>query len=147
MWGSASGTWMLPIPGLNYATGMIGRITSMQDRNTMISGMNKFTSGATTPSYLRLREGMHYLANYVVNNPAQDPTQIEYLAFTLLGPLFKDKLTAEHIKQFTSAVHEVRDHYWQEGGIPKAKRTEAVHTMKEIFTGAGLEALIIVTGI
>ncbi len=147
IWGSASGTWAVPIPGINYATGLIGRITSMQDRNTMVAGLNEFTSGATTSSYLRLKEGMHYLAHYAVGNPAKEPAQIEFLAYTLLGPLFKDKLTADHIKQFTSAVHKVRDNYWQEGGIPKEKRAEALSTMKEVFTGAGLEVLLIDMGL
>lgn len=147
IFGSASGTWAVPVPGLNYAVGMIGRITSMQDRNTMISGLNELTSGAVTPSYLRLKEGMHYLSHYAVGNPARDATQIEFLAYSLLGPVFRDKLTAEHIKQFTEVVNEVRDHYWQEGGIPKEKREEALHTMKEVFTGAGLEVLLINMGL
>ncbi len=147
IFGSASGTWMLPIPGLNYAAGMVGRVTSMQDRNTTIAGLNKITSGATTTSYLRLKEGAHYLANYAVGNPAKDPEKIEYIAYSILGPLFGDKLTAHHIKQFTDAVHEVRDHYWQEGGIPKDKRAEATSTMKEMFTGAGLEVLMIDMGL
>ncbi len=147
IWGSASGAWLLPIPGVNYATGMIGRVTTMQDRNTMVGGLNKITSGATTTSYLRLKEGVHYTAHYAVGNPAQDPTQLEYLAYTVLGPLFKDKLTAEHIKQFTDTIHAVRAHYWQEGGIPKAKRKEAVETMKQVITGAGLEVLLIDMGL
>lgn len=147
IFGSASGTWMLPIPGLNYAAGMVGRITSMQDRNTTIAGLNKITSGATTSSYLRLKEGVYYLANYAAANPAKDPEQIEYIAYSILGPIFKEKLTANHIKQFTDAVHEVRDHYWQEGGIPKEKHAEALSTLKQVFTGAGLEVLLIDMGL
>ncbi|MEZ5691789.1 MAG: hypothetical protein R3D71_09020 [Rickettsiales bacterium] len=147
VFGSASGTWAMPIPGINYGIGMVGRVTSMQDRNTMFKGLNDKTSGATTPSYLRLKEGAYYLAHHAVDNPAKDPTQIEYLAYTLLGPVFRDKLTADHIKQFTNAVHRVRDHYWQEGGIPKEKRTEALNTMKEVFTGAGLEVLLVNMGL
>ncbi|MEQ1788908.1 MAG: hypothetical protein ABL857_00540 [Rickettsiales bacterium] len=147
IFGSAAGTWAVPIPGLNYAVGMVGRVTSMQDRNTMISGLNKYTSDATTTSYLRLKEGVHYLAHHAIENPAKDPVQIEYLAYTLLGPIFKDKLTAEHIKLFTDAVNTVRDKYWQEGGIPKDKKEEATNTMKEVFTGAGLEVLLIDMGL
>ncbi len=148
IFGSASGLWALPaLPGLNYATGMIGRITSMQDRNTTVAGLNKLVSGATTDSYLRLKEGAYYLANYAVGNPAKDPEKIEYIAYSILGPIFKDQLTAKHIQQFTDAVHEVRDHYWQEGGIPKDKRAEATDTMKQVFTGAGLEVLMIDMGL
>lgn len=147
IWGSSAGTWMLPIPGMNYATGIVGRVTSMQDRNTMVAGLSEFTSGSTTPSYLRLKEGMHYLTYYAVGNPAKEPAQIEFLAYTLLGPIFKDKLTADHIKQFTDAVYKVRDQYWQEGGIPKEKKAEALSTMKEVFTGAGLEVLLIEMGL
>ncbi len=147
IFGSASGLWMIPVPGLNYATGMIGRITSMQDRNTTVAGLSNMVSGSTTNSYLRLKEGAYYLSHYAANNPAKDPQNIEYLAYTILGPVFGNKLTANHIKQFTDAVHEVRDHYWQEGGIPKEKRAEAVDTMKQVFTGAGLEVLLIDMGL
>lgn len=147
IFGSASGLWAIPAPGLNYATGMVGRITSMQDRNTTIAGLNKVMSGASTDSYLRLKEGAYYLTHYAVGNPAKDPQNIEYIAYSILGPIFKDKLTAKHIKQFTDAVHEVRDHYWQPGGIPKEKQAEATDTMKQVFTGAGLEVLLIDMGL
>jgi hypothetical protein len=147
IFGSASGTWAIPVPGINYAMGMVGRITSMQDRNTMVAGLNGMVSGASTTSYLRLKEGMHYLCHHAVGNPAKDLTQTEYLAYTLLAPVFKEKLTPEHIKQFTDTVNEVRDHYWQEGGIPKERKAEALNTMKEVFTGAGLEVLLINMGL
>ncbi|NBX03581.1 MAG: hypothetical protein EBR02_05925 [Alphaproteobacteria bacterium] len=147
IFGSSSGLFALPVPGLNYAMGLAGRTTSMQDRNIMLKGMNDYISGATTTSYLRLREGMHYMCHHVVGNPAENPTQIEFLAYTLLGPIFKDELTAEHIEKFTAAVHKVRDKYWQEGGIPKDKRKDAVKEMKEVFTGAGLEVLLIDMGL
>ena len=65
----------------------------------------------------------------------------------MLGPIFKDKLTTEHIQKFTQAVHEVRDKFWQEGGIPKEKRNEAMKVMREVFTGAGLEVLLIDLGL
>jgi len=147
IFGSASGLFMLPIPGLNYGLGLAARTTSMQDRNFMITGMNDLMSGASTPSYLRLKEGLNYLCHYAVGNPAQTPSQIEYLAFTMLGPVFKNKLTPKHIQQFTEAVHAVRDRYWQPGGIPKEKRQEALYTMKEVMTGAGLEVLLIDMGL
>ncbi|MEK6745706.1 MAG: hypothetical protein AABY33_01560 [Pseudomonadota bacterium] len=145
--GSAAGLFLIPLPGFNYSINMVGGITSMQDRNTTVGGLNKIISGATTDSYLRLKEGAYYLANYAVGNPAKDPEKIEYIAYSILGPIFKEQLTAKHIKQFTDAVHEVRDHYWQEGGIPKDKRAEATDTMKQVFTGAGLEVLLIDMGL
>lgn len=147
IFGSSSGLFALPIPGLNYAMGLAGRTASMQDRNFMIKGLNGMMSGATTTSYLRLREGMHYMCHYAVGNPAETPAQLEFLAYTLLGPIFKDQLKPEHIKEFVETVHEVRDQFWQPGGIPQERRKEAVKTMKEVFTGAGLETLLINMGL
>ena len=147
IFGSSSGLFNLPVPGLNYALGLAGRATSMQDRNFMLGGLNGMMSGATTTSFLRLREGMNYLCHYAANNPAETPSQLEFLAYTMLGPIFKDQLTVAHIQRFTEAVHEVRDKYWQEGGIPKEKRKEALATMREVFTGAGLEVLLIDMGL
>jgi len=146
---SSSGMWLwgLAIPGANYGEGLVGFITSMQDRNTMIPYLNGITSDATTPSYLRLKEGSHFLCEYAAGNPAKEPTDIEFLAYTILGPLFKDKLTAEKIKLFTDTVQAVRAPFWQEGGIPKERQKEAVATLKEVFTGAGLEVLLIDMGL
>lgn len=145
--GSAAGFFLIPLPGPNYSINMVGSITSMQDRNTTVPVLNKVMSGATTDSYLRLKEGAYYLAHYAAGSPVKDPEKIEHIAYSILGPIFKDQLTANHIKQFTDAVHEVRDHYWQEGGIPKEKRAEATDTMKQVFTGAGLEVLLIDMGL
>lgn len=147
IFGSASGLFALPIPGLNYALGLAGRTTSMQDRNFMIPGLNDMMSGATTTSFLRMREGLNYMCHYAVGNPEETPAQLEFLAFTMLGPVFKDQLTSKHIKEFTQAVHEVRDRYLEPGGIPKEKRKEAYEAMREVFTGAGLEVLLIDMGL
>ncbi len=148
---SASGMWLwgLPVPGLNYGESLVGFITGMQDRNTMIPYLNKIVSGATEASYLRLKEGSHFLCQYAVGNPSAEPTNIEFLAYTILGPLFKDKLTADHIKQFTDAVQAVRAPFCdgKNCGIPKERRAEALATMKEVFTGAGLEVLLIDMGL
>ncbi len=148
IFGSAAGLWTVPFPGTNYGIGLAGRATSMQDRNFMLGEtIGGALSGATTTSFLRLREGVNYLCHYAVNNPAETPAQIEFIAYTILGPLFRDQLTIEHIQRFTRAVHEVRDQYWQEGGIPKEKRKEAMQNMREVFTGAGLEVLLIDLGL
>ena len=146
---SASGMWVWGalVPGANYGEGLVGFITSMQDRNTMIPYLNSITSDATTPSYLRLKEGAHFLCEYAAGNPAKEPTDIEFLAYTILGPLFKEKLTAEKIKLFTDTVQAVRAPFWQDGGIPKERHKEAVAALKEVFTGAGLEVLLIDMGL
>ncbi len=147
MFASSAGLFVYPVPGLNYGLSLASRTTSMQDRSFMLPGLHETMSGSKTTSYLRLREGLNYLCHYAVGNPAQTPAEFEYLAYTMLGPIFKDQLTVDHIKRFTEAVHETRDQFWQEGGIPKAKRKEALKTMKEVFTGAGLEALLIDMGL
>jgi len=147
IFGSASGLWMLPIPGLNYGMALAARTTSMQDRNIMLPGLNKMASGGATTSYLRMKEGLHYLCHYAIGNKAKDPGQFEFLAYTLLAPVFKEQLTAEHVKEFAETIHEVRDHFWKDGGIPKEKYKEGVLAMKEVFTGAGLEVLLINMGL
>jgi hypothetical protein len=147
IFGSASSLWVLPIPGLNYGVSLAGRTTSMQDRSIMLPGLQELTSGGKTSSYMRMREGMSYLCHYATTNPAETPTQFEFLAYALLGPVFKDKLTVEHIEKFTEAVHAIRDPFWKEGGIPKADRKDALKAMRSAFTGAGLEVTLINLGL
>lgn len=150
VFGSSSGTFLMPyVPGVNYANSIAFYTVLNQDRKVMTPGLG-FVSGAKTMSYLGLREGTDYICKYAVNNPAKDPAELEFLALTVMGPLAHGagvKLEAKHIKAFVDKMHEVRDKYWQEGGIPAKDRKAALKDMEAHFKGKGLDRTLYESGI
>lgn len=150
VFGSSAGTFLMPyLPGVNYANSIAFYTVLNQDRKVMTPGLG-FVSGAKTFSYLGLREGVDYICKYAVNNPAKDPAELEFLALTVMGPLAHAagvKLEPKHIKAFVDKVHETRDKYWQEGGIPPKLRKEAMKDMEAHFKGKGLDKTLYECGI
>lgn len=150
IFGSAAGTYLVPIvPGINYGSSLAYRVVSMQDRNITSPGLDVLT-GNTTLSYFGVREGLQYLRKYAVHNPSQRPEQLEYYAYTVIGPLAKAagvELTGEHIKKFVDKLNDVRDKYWQEGGVPKDKQEDLAKELKSHFSGKGLDKTLYECGI
>lgn len=150
IFGSSAGTYMIPyVPGINYGTSIAGYTVLNQDRKVLTPGFSK-ASGAATMSYLGLREGVDYVCKYAVNNPTRDPAELEFLALTVMGPLADAsgaKLEPKQIKAFVDKIHETRDKYWQEGGIPPAMRKEAMKDMEAHFKGKGLDKTLYECGL
>lgn len=150
VFGSSAGTFLMPyLPGVNYASSIASYTVLNQDRKVLTPGL-KGLSGASTMSYLGLREGVDYICKYAVNNPAKDPAELEFLALTVMGPLAHGagmKLEPKHIKAFVDAIHETRDKYWQEGGIPAKLRKEALKDMEAHFKGKGLDKTLYECGL
>lgn len=141
VFGSTSGYFLAPIPGISYGPSIEFYTVLNQDRKIIVPGLKKL-SGTKTGSYLGLREGMEYICRYAVNNPSKDPMEMEYMALTVMGPLADatgTRLTPENIKLFVDKINAVRDQYMQDGGIPKEKRAEALHAMELQFKGKGLD--------
>ncbi len=150
IFGSAAGTFLLEfIPFINYGASLSYRTVSMQDRHVMTPGLKSISGGATN-SYFSLREGTEYICKYAVHNPDKNPTEFEYLARTILEPLTKSSgmpLTGEHIAKFVEKIHEVRDKYWEEGGVPKEKQDALKKEMVEHFKGKGLDKTLYECGV
>jgi len=142
VFGSVSGYYTIPfLPGVNYGSSIAFYTVLNQDRKIMTPGL-KIATGTTTNSYLGLREGVDYLCKYAVHNPSKNPAELEYLTLTIMGPLAHAagiKLTAEHIQKFVNQIHDVRDKYWQQGGIPEAKKHAAMKDTAAHFKGKGLD--------
>ncbi len=150
VFGSASGFYLLPyVPGVNYGASIAAYTVLNQDRKVMTPGL-EWLSGSKTMSYLGLREGMDYICKYAVNNPSKDPAELEFLAYTVIAPIAhaaNTKIGPECIKSFVQQVHEVRDKYWQEGGIPREQRKAALKDMETHFKGKGLDKVLYDCGI
>lgn len=137
---SASGFSMLPIPGVNYGLSLAFRASEMKDENIMLGGgVGKWMSGSVTTSRFGVRRGLEELCRYAVNNPAKEPVQFEYLTYGILGQLFHEKVKPEHIQKFVAKLHEVRNKYMEDGGIPRNKRAAALNDLKAHFTKQGFE--------
>ena len=149
LFGSGSGMYLMPIPGENYGMNLAMRTVSEQDRKFIAPGLNGLT-GNTTNSYMGVRESLSYLSLYAAHNPDKQPKDLEFIAHTIMGPLAdaaEVKLTGANIKKFVDKVNEVRDKYWQEGGIPEDKKKEFMSEMKEHFKGKGFDKTLYECGI
>ncbi|MEI7668640.1 MAG: hypothetical protein WCJ33_00985, partial [Pseudomonadota bacterium] len=143
IFGSTAGTYLIPfVPGVNYGSSLAYRTVSMQDRNISTPVLNWITGNANTKHYFGVREGIDYLVKYAVNNKDKSPEKFEGLALTILSQIAQPagvNLNGEHISKFTSKINDIRNEYWQEGGVPKEKQAELTAKLKENFTNKGLD--------
>lgn len=147
IFGSSSGFAMVPIPGLNYALSLSSRTVLMQNRNNMTPFIHKWASGTPTASTFGVREGLHDLIAYAVNNPSQTPVEFEEKSYHILGQLYPD-LKAEHIQRFVEKIHALRDPYLVPHlGVPKEKKKELQTLLESHFTKAGFENTLIEIGL
>ena len=149
LFGSGSGMYLLPVPGENYGMNLAMRTVSEQDRKIIAPGLSGLT-GNSTNSYMGVREALNYLSLYAIHNPDKQPKDLEFLAHTIMGPLADSagvQLNGEHIKKFVDKVNEVRDDFWQEGGIPEDKKKELMAEMKAHFRGKGFDKTLYECGI
>jgi len=140
--GSGAGLYWIPfVPLINYGASLAYRTVSMMDRNITLPGLNWLTGNDYTKHYFGVREGLDFLDKYAVNNPAKNPEKLEELSLTILSQIAKPAkipLTEAHITKFVDKVTQIRDKYWQEGGVPQEKKKALSEEMKANFTGKGL---------
>jgi hypothetical protein len=142
IFGSSSGFFFAPHP-LNYGIDLALRSTAMKDENIQLgtAGGKAITGNATVMRW-GVRDSLHELCRYAVGNPSERPAELELYAYHILGQVFQDKVTPEHIKIFVDEVMKVRSQFWQEDGIPKEKRKEAMAEMEKHFTKEGFEVFL-----
>lgn len=136
LFGFPSGLPMLPL--VNYSTSLGMRFSMGSGRKVSLPIMGKIWSNNDTlfpfgpPGMLQL------LIREAVNNKARDPELLETYAIGILKPWFEN-VTPDQIEAFVMKVHEVRDHYLREGGVPEDLKKALESELKLHFQGAGLE--------
>jgi hypothetical protein len=146
--GSAAGTSLIPIPGINYALSLEARTLLEQDSKIMLPPMHGIASNTPTSSRLGIRAGLTDLIQYAAGNPAEVPLLLEIKSYHILGQIFEAKdVKASHIQEFVDKIHTIRDKYYQEGGVPRAQQAALKKELEAHFTKAGLEDTLLEIGL
>jgi len=119
--------------GMNLGT----RFTLGSDRRVILPGVKEVWSNNHSRFPLGPSKLRDYMINYVVNNPDREPRQLEEMLQGILSPWFGQQPNTV-INQFAADVLEIRNKYYQEGGIPPKDRAKCKKELRERFVGKGL---------
>lgn len=134
--GFPTGIPMLPL--LNYSTNLGTRFSMAAGRKVALPVIGKFWSNNSTLFPFGPSGMVDLLIREAVNNKAYDPELLETYAIGVLKPWFNN-VTAEQVEAFVMKVHEVRDKFFHEGGVPEDLQKQLETELKAHFKGTGLE--------
>ncbi len=139
LFGFPSGLPMLPL--VNYSTNLGTRFSMGSGRKVALPGIGKIWSNNNTLFPFGPAGMTKLIIREAVNNKARDPELLETYAIGVLKPWF-DNVTPEQIESFVMKIHDVRDKYFKEGGVPADLKKQLEGELKAHFTHAGLEETI-----
>ena len=133
-------------PFANYSTNLGTRFSMASGRKVSLPIVGKYWSNNSTLFPFGPPGMLNLLIQESVNNKSFDPELLETYAIGVLKPWFKN-VTPEQITAFVLKVHEVRDRFYQEGGVPAELKTQLEAELKAHFKGAGLEETLTEIGL
>ncbi|MDX1974331.1 MAG: hypothetical protein SFT92_01505 [Rickettsiales bacterium] len=133
--GSSGFAW---IPGINYMTHLGTRFSMASGRKVALPQLGKVWSNNDTLFPFGPPGMLDMLIREAVNNKSYDPELLETYAIGILKPWF-DNVKPEQVEAFVMKVHEVRDQFYREGGVPEEAKKKLEEDLKLHFKGAGLE--------
>ena len=122
---------------LSYGMNLGTRFTLGSDRRVILPGVKEVWSNNHSRFPLGPSKLRDFMINYVVNNPDQEPRQLEDMVKGILGPWF-GSMPNSVINHFADDVLTIRNKFYVEGGIPKDKRAQCKKELREHFVGKGL---------
>lgn len=136
LFGYPSGLPMLPF--LNYSTHLGTRYSMASGRKVSLPVIGKLWSNNSTLFPFGPPGMLNLLIKEAVNNKRFDPELLETYAIGVLKPWFKN-VTPEQVTEFVMKVHEIRDKFFKEGGVPEDLKAQLEKELTAHFRGAGLE--------
>lgn len=136
LFGYPSGLPMLPL--LNYSTNLGTRFSMASNRKVALPVVGKIWSNNSTLFPFGPPGMVDLLIKEAINNKNRDPELLETYAIGILKPWF-DNVTPQQIESFVMKVHEWRDHFLKEGGVPEDMKKQLEKELKAHLKGAGLE--------
>ncbi len=133
--GSSGFAW---IPGINYMTNLGTRYTMGSGRKVSLPVLGKGWSNNSTLFPFGPPGMLDLIIRESVNNKSANPELLETYAIGVLKPWF-DNVTPEQVEAFVLKVHEVRDQFFKDGGVPEDLKKGLEEELKQHLHGAGLE--------
>lgn len=131
-------TGMPMLPFVNYSTNLGTRYSMASGRKVSLPVMGKLWSNNSTLFPFGPPGMINLLIKEAVNNKNFDPELLETYAIGVLKPWFKN-ITPEQVTEFVMKVHEMRDKFFKEGGVPEDLKAQLEAELKAHLKGAGLE--------
>lgn len=144
LFGFPSGLPMLPLT--NYSTNLGTRFSMASGRKVSMPLVGKIWSNNPTLFPFGPPGMIELLVREAVNNKAHDPELLETYAIGVLKPWFEN-VTPEQIAAFVGKVYEVRDQFYQEGGVPEELKAQLEKELRAHFKGLGLEDTLVEIGL
>ncbi|MDE3037229.1 MAG: hypothetical protein KGJ21_02055 [Pseudomonadota bacterium] len=136
LFGYPSGLPLLPLA--NYSTNLGSRFSIASNRKVALPIVGKWWSNNETLFPFGPPGMVDMLIKEAVNNRSVDPELLETYAIGVLKPWF-DEVTPRQVEAFVGKVHEVRDRFFKEGGVPEEMKKQLESELKAHLKGAGLE--------
>lgn len=136
LFGFPTGMPMLPL--VNYSTNLGSRFSIASGRKVALPIVGKVWSNNDTLFPFGPPGMIDMMIREAVNNKRNNPELLETFAIGALKPWFAN-VQPEQVESFVMKVHEVRDKYLKEGGVPDDMKKQLEQELKDHFKGAGLE--------
>lgn len=133
--GSSGFAW---IPGINYMTNLGTRYTMASGRKVSLPALGAGWSNNSTLFPFGPPGMLDLLIKESVNNKSANPELLETYAIGVLKPWF-DNVTPQQVEAFVMKVHEVRDRFFKDGGVPENLKEQLENELNAHFHSAGLE--------
>lgn len=137
---TGSGLHMLPF--VSYPSNLQNRFLMAKGQQVASPLLGKWWSGNPAHYPWHVRRHLDQMVRYAVGNPAEYPQAFEPMAEALLAKLYPDMPPGELAEKRDALVeklYETRDRFWEQGGIPKARQTEARKAMEGVLRRDGFE--------
>lgn len=136
----------LPFPYPNYGAALNSRFAMMAGREVILPGFGRFWTNNRSSYAVGSSKLLDKMIKYAVNNKDYDPQQLDEMAYGVLAPWFKN-VSMDQVHSFVDKLHEVRDKYFCEGGVPEDYKKKCEKELVATLHGAGLEQTLLSIGL
>jgi len=145
---TGSGLHLLPF--VSYPSNLQNRFLMAKGQQVASPLMGKWWSGNPSHYPWHVRGQLINLVRYAVNNTSEYPADFDNRCYAILAKLYPDmpeEMLLEKRDQMVEKIYEVRDHFWQEGGIPLKEHDEAKEALEGVLRRDGFERTLTEIGL
>jgi hypothetical protein len=139
---------MLPL--VSYPSNLQNRFLFARGQQIATPGVGAWWSGNPSKYPYHIRRLLVQTVDYATNNTAEFPKEFDPLMHALVAKLYPDLPEAEINEKRDALVeklYDIRDRYWQEGGVPKDKKPLLKQELEQSFRREGLERTLVEVGL
>lgn len=137
-----TGSGLHTLPFLAYGSNLQNRFMLANGQQACSPIIGQIWSANPSSYPWHVRRTLDFMVNYSLHNPAEFPREYPNIVHAIIAKLYPhlapDQLR-EFENRFIDKLYEVRDPFWQQGGIPDEKKEACRSAFHRNFRGEGLE--------